>query len=167
MYNLGIKWLMCIWSILNESELSLGYFQTEANAPYIARHAWFKHVSHLRCNDIVWSVNLIGRTRAARRCPLCRPRGNTLTQISVFNLTWNLNQEGRSLMIPAKVAAVCMPPRRPEGAASICGQSWGHLLWTAAHLQRISMLGNTQEHDLMSDNLQRVCGSAECWWNNK
>lgn len=37
MFNLGIKG---IYAHLNESEVSLGYFQTEAKAPYIARQAW-------------------------------------------------------------------------------------------------------------------------------
>lgn len=38
---------MYILSILNESERSFVYFQT-GNATYIARHGWFKDVSHLR-----------------------------------------------------------------------------------------------------------------------
>lgn len=37
---------MYILIILNESEWRFVYFQT--GAPYIARHAWFKDVSHLR-----------------------------------------------------------------------------------------------------------------------
>lgn len=39
---------MYILIILNESEWSFVYLKTGANAPYIARHAWFKDVSHLQ-----------------------------------------------------------------------------------------------------------------------
>lgn len=117
----------------------------------------------LHCvNDIVWSVNLVGCTRAAQSAGRGVKRWHRIPW-AVFNLTWNLNQESRSLMIPAKVAAVLMPQRWPGGGgASLDGQSWGHplLLWPGLHSQRISLLGNIRGHDLMSANLQRVCGFA-------
>lgn len=83
--EVGIK---AIISLLNESEASLVYFQTEVNAQCIARQGWFNEVSHLHFYTVAMTLYEVQISSAAReRCSSVAHSagrgGNTLTQNSV------------------------------------------------------------------------------------